>query len=162
RDATSLIGAVVAEELRARIAAAAGGNPLFIAEMLEMAGVAGDEVAVPPTLKALLAARLDQLDAGERRVLERGAVEGEVFHRGAVQALAPEETEVTPRLAALVRRQLIRPDRSHFAREDGFRFRHLLIRDAAYDALPKSTRAELHERFAGWLEQRGEELVELE
>ena len=52
-----------------------------------MAGEAGDEVEVPPTLKALLAARLDQLDAAERRVLERGAVEGEVFHRGAVQAL---------------------------------------------------------------------------
>src|SRR6266545_718511 len=162
QDAASLIGAGVAEELRARIAAAAGGNPLFIAEMLEMAGVAGDEVVVPPTLRALLAARLDQLDAGERRVLERGAVEGEVFHRGAVQALAPEETQVTPRLAALVRRDLIRPDRAQFAREDGFRFRHLLIRDAAYDALPKAMRAELHERFAGWLEQRGEELVELD
>ena len=113
-------------------------------------------------LQALLAARLDQLDAAERRVLERGAVEGEIFHRGAVQALAPEETQVTPRLAALVRRELIRPDQAQFAREDGFRFRHLLIRDAAYDALPKATRAELHERFAAWLEQRGEELVELD
>ena len=103
-----------------------------------MAGEAGDEVEVPPSLRALLAARLDQLDAAERRVLERGAVEGEVFHRGAVQALAPEEAQVTPRLAALVRRELIRPDRAQFAREDGFRFRHLLIRDAAYDALPKA------------------------
>ena len=95
-------------------------------------------------------------------MLERGAVEGEVFHRGAVQALGPEETQVTPRLAALVRRELIRPDTAQFAREDGFRFRHLLIRDAAYEALPKSSRAELHELFAGWLEQRGEELVELD
>ena len=161
-DAASLIGAAVPEELRARIAAAAGGNPLFIGEMLAMADEAGDEVEVPPTLKALLAARLDQLDAAERRVLERGAVEGEVFHRGAVQALGPEETQVTPRLAALVRRELIRPDTAQFAREDGFRFRHLLIRDAAYDALPKASRAELHERFADWLEQRGEELVELD
>jgi class 3 adenylate cyclase len=162
QDAASLIGAGVAEELRARIAAAAGGNPLFIAEMLEMAGVAGDEVVVPPTLRALLAARLDQLDAGERRVLERGAVEGEVFHRGAVQALAPEETQVTPRLAALVRRELIRSAIPLFAGEDGFRFRHLLIRDAAYDALPKATRAVLHERFAAWLEHRGVQLVELD
>ena len=127
-----------------------------------MAGEAGAGVEVPPSLRLLLAARLDQLDTGERRVLERGAVEGEVFHRGAVQALAPEEAQVTPRLAALVRRELIRPDRAQFAREDGFRFRHLLIRDAAYDALPKATRAELHERFAAWLEQRGEELVELD
>ena len=63
------------------------------------------EVEVPPTLKALLAARLDQLDEAERRVLERGSVEGEVFHRGGVQALAPEETQVTTRLAALVRRR---------------------------------------------------------
>ena len=161
-DAASLIGAAVPEELRARIAVAAGGNPLFIGEMLAMAGVAGAGVEVPPSLRLLLAARLDQLDTGERRVLERGAVEGEVFHRGAVQALAPEETQVTPRLAALVRRQLIRPDQAQFAREDGFRFRHLLIRDAAYDALPKATRAELHKRFAAWLEQRGEELVELD
>ena len=145
-----------------RSPAAAGGNPLFIGEMLAMAGEEGDEVEVPATLKALLAARLDQLDAGERRVLERGAVEGEVFHRGAVQALGPEETQVTPRLAALVRRELIRPDTAQFAREDGFRFRHLLIRDAAYEALPKSSRAELHELFAGWLETRGEELVELD
>ena len=140
------------EELRERIARAAGGNPLFISEMLAMAEEAGGEVEVPPTLQALLAARLDQLDPAERRVLERGAVEGEVFHRGAVQALAPEEPQVTPRLAALVRRELIRPDRPQFAGEDGFRFRHLLIRDAAYDALPKATRAELHERFADWLE----------
>src|SRR5207253_6623132 len=161
-DVEELIPERIAGGLRERIARAAGGNPLFIGEMLAMAQEASGEVAVPPTLQALLAARLDQLETAERRVLERGAVEGEVFHRGAVQALAPEETEVTPRLAALVRRQLIRPDRSQFAREDGFRFRHLLIRDAAYDALPKSTRAELHERFAGWLEQRGEELVELE
>ena len=160
-DAASLIGPAVPEQLGARIAAAAGGNPLFIAEMLAIAGEAGAGVEVPPSLRLLLAARLDQLDTAERRVLERGAVEGEVFHRGAVQALAPEETQVTPRLAALVRRQLIRPERAQFAREDGFRFRHLLIRDAAYDALPKATRAELHERFAAWLEQRGEELVEL-
>ncbi len=162
QDAASLIGAAVAEELRVRIAVAAAGNPLFIGEMLAMAGEGGDAVEVPPTLKALLAARLDQLDAGERRVLERGAIEGEVFHRGAVQALGPEEPQVTPRLAALVRRDLIRPDTAQFAGEDGFRFRHLLIRDAAYHALPKSSRAELHERFAGWLEQRGDELVELD
>ncbi len=161
-DAASLIGTALAEEVRAKIAVAAGGNPLFIGEMLAMAAETGAGVEVPPSLRSLLAARLDQLDTGERRILERGAVEGEVFHRGAVQALAPEEAQVTPRLAALVRRQLIRPDRAQFAREDGFRFRHLLIRDAAYDALPKATRAELHERFATWLEQRGEELVELD
>ena len=152
----------IAGNLRRRIMRAAGGNPLFITEMLAVAQEAGGEVVVPPTLQALLAARLDQLEPGERNVLERGAVEGEVFHRGAVQALAPEETHVTPRLAALVRKNLITADQPQIAGEDGFRFRHLLSRDAAYDALPKATRAELHARFATWLEQQGAELVELD
>ena len=160
-DAADLIGTDVPEELRARIATAAAGNPLFISEMVAMTQEVGDHVEVPASLKALLAARLDQLDPAERRVLECGSVEGEVFHRGAVQALTPEETQVTPRLAALVRRELIRSDRPQFAGEDGFRFRHLLIRDTAYDALPKAVRAELHERFAAWVEQYGE-LVELD
>ena len=158
-QADALIGDAVSHELRERIARAAGGNPLFISEMLAMAAEDGD-VDVPPTLKALLAARLDQLDEAERRVLERGSVEGEIFHRGGVQALAPEETQVTTRLAALVRRQLVRPDRAQIAGDDGYRFRHLLIRDAAYDALPKAIRADLHARFADWLDEHGHSLVE--
>jgi class 3 adenylate cyclase/tetratricopeptide (TPR) repeat protein len=147
------------DELRERIARAAGGNPLFLTEMLAMAGET-EAVEVPPTLRALLAARLDQLDEPERAVLERGSVEGELFHRGAVQALAPEETQITPRLAVLTRKDLIRPDQAQLPGDDGFRFRHLLIRDAAYEALPKSRRAELHQRFAEWLEDRGPGLVE--
>jgi class 3 adenylate cyclase/tetratricopeptide (TPR) repeat protein len=158
--AEELIGELPSE-LRERIAHAAGGNPLFLTEMLAIAGET-DEVDVPPTLRALLAARIDQLDAPERAVLERGAVEGELFHRGAVQALAPEETQITPRLAVLTRKDLIRPDRAQLTGDDGFRFRHLLIRDAAYEALPKSTRVELHRRFAEWLAERGTELVELD
>ncbi|HEY7602883.1 MAG TPA: adenylate/guanylate cyclase domain-containing protein [Gaiellaceae bacterium] len=149
------------KETRERVASAAGGNPLFLTEMLAMAGDDG-AVDVPPTLRALLGARLDQLDDLERVVLERGAVEGEIFHRGAVQALATPDVPVTPKLAALVRRQLIRPDRAQLVGDDGFRFRHLLIRDAAYDALPKATRAELHERFADWLDDHGRDLVELD
>jgi class 3 adenylate cyclase len=161
-DVEELIAERVPELLRERIARAAGGNPLFIEQMLAIAGEADGEVVVPASLQALLAARLDQLEAGERSVLERGAIEGEIFHRGAVQALAPEETQVTPRLAALVRKELIRPDKPQVAGEDGFRFRHLLLRDAAYEALPKAVRAELHERIATWLEQHGTELVELD
>ena len=160
-QAEALMGDQVSGELRERIARAAGGNPLFISEMLAMAA-GNTEVEVPPTLKALLAARLDQLEEPERKVLERGAVEGEVFHRGAVQALAPEEAQVTTRLAGLVRRELIRPDRPQLAGDDGYRFRHLLIRDAAYDALPKAIRAELHARFADWLGEHGQALVELD
>ena len=158
-QADALIGDRVSDELRDRIARAAGGNPLFIAEMLAMTAEDA-EVDVPPTLKALLAARLDQLEEAERRVLERGSVEGEIFHRGGVQALAPEETQVTTRLAALVRRQLVRPDRALLSGDDGYRFRHLLIRDAAYDALPKAIRADLHARFAAWLDAHEHGLVE--
>ncbi len=149
-------------DLCVRIARSAGGNPLFVEEMLAMTDEALGEVVVPPTLRALLAARLDQLDSGERSVLERGSIEGEIFHRGTVQALADDEGQVTPHLAALVRKQLIKPDRPLLADDDGFRFRHLLIRDAAYEALPKATRAELHERFASWLEHHAAQLVELD
>jgi len=162
KDVEELIAERILGELRAKITRAAGGNPLFIEEMLAMAEEEEGEVVVPPTLQALLAARLDQLETAERSVLERGAIEGEIFHRGAVQALAADETQVTPRLAALVRKQLIRPDRALLAGEDGFRFRHLLLRDAAYDALPKAVRADLHQRFASWLEEHATELVELD
>jgi class 3 adenylate cyclase len=153
----------VEEKLRDRILAAAEGNPLFVEEMLALVREAKDgDIDVPPTIQALLAARLDQLDPSERGVLERGSVEGRVFHRGAVQALAPEEPQVPQRLVALVRKELVRPDKAQLPGDDAFRFRHLLIRDAAYDALPKATRAELHERFADWLEEHGAALVELE
>src|SRR5919109_5030706 len=117
------------------------------------------DVTVPPTIHLLLAARLDRLDAEERAVIERGAVEGKVFHRGAVTTLSPETArpQVSTRLLALARKELIRPDRPEFAGEDAFRFRHLLIRDAAYQAMPKEQRAELHERFADWLREAARE-----
>ena len=153
---------------RERILAAAEGNPLFVEEMIGMliddgllrfedgSWRAVDDLAdltVPPTIQLLLAARLDRLDAEERAVIERGAVEGKVFHTGAVTSLAPEglRAHVRPRLLALARKELIRPDRAEFAGEDAFRFRHLLIRDAAYQAMPKEQRADLHEGFARWL-----------
>src|SRR5262249_50272579 len=85
----------------------------------------------------------------------------EIFHRGAVQALA-EDGPVTPTLATLVRKGLIRPDRSRLLADEGFRFHHVLLRDAAYDALTKSARADLHERFAHWFEEKGAEVVELD
>src|SRR5918999_935479 len=154
-DAHALLPDTLAEELRGRISRAAGGNPLFLTEMVAMVRASEGEVAVPPTLHALLHARLDQLEQPERQVLERGAVEGEVFHRGAVRALSTDR-QVTPRLAALVRRELIRPDRTQLPADDAFRFRHLLIRDAAYEALPKATRADLHERFGAARRRRAQ------
>ena len=148
-------------ETRARILATAEGNPLFLEEMAALAREARGTVDVPPTIRALLQARLDTLDDDERAVIERGAIEGQVFHRGAVTALATDRRalDVPGRLVALVRKELVRPDRSSIAGDDAFRFRHLLIRDAAYEALPKAVRAELHERFARWLEARND-LVE--
>ena len=95
-------------ELRQKITRAAGGNPLFVTEMVAMASESDNDVVVPPTLQALMAARLDHLPGPERSVLELGAVEGEVFHRGTVQALS-EESRITPHLASLVRKELICP-----------------------------------------------------
>jgi predicted ATPase/class 3 adenylate cyclase len=149
------------DALRARIREAAEGNPLFVEEMLAMVQESGgDEVIVPPTIQALLAARLDQLEQGDRSVLERGSVEGKTFHRGALLALAPEEPQIDARLTTLIRKELVRPARATLPGDDAYRFRHLLIRDAAYDALPKATRAALHERFARWLDERGTDVVE--
>jgi len=152
----------LAGEVDARIREAADGNPLFVEEMVELARASSGEVAIPPTIQALLTARLDSLPAAERAVLERGSVEGQVFHRNAVAALAPEESQVDSQLVALVRKELVRPDQPMLPRDDAYRFRHLLIRDAAYEALPKSTRIELHDQFATWLEEHGADLVELD
>jgi class 3 adenylate cyclase/tetratricopeptide (TPR) repeat protein len=150
-------------DLHQRIRDAAEGNPLFVEEMIALVEDSSDgEVAVPGTIQALLAARLDQLEPAERGVLELGSVEGRVFHRGAVQALAPDETQMETRLNGLVRKELVRPDKAQLPGEDAYRFRHLLIRDAAYEALPKSTRAALHESFAAWLDEHGAGLVELD
>jgi len=157
-------------EVMTQISRAAEGNPLFVEELLgkliddgflvrSKGGWAamGDlrELAIPPTINALMAARLDSLGQEERTVIERASVEGKTFHRGAVTAMAPEAMRamVSERLAALTRMELLRPDQASFAGEEAYRFRHLLIRDAAYQALAKQTRSELHERFAQWLEQ---------
>ena len=150
----------VDEAVRERILDSAEGNPLFVEEMVALVHEDGD-VRIPSTVQALLQARIDQLAAEERSVIERGAVEGQVFHRGAVAELA-QPTEVDPQLVGLVRKELIHPTPATFAGDQAFRFRHLLIRDAAYDALPKGTRAELHERFAEWLDANAQALIELD
>lgn len=112
-------------------------------------------VTVPPTIQAVLAARLDRLPPEELAVIERAAVAGKVFSRGAVRALGERDEGLDERLAALVRKQLIRRHRAVFAGEDTFRFRHILISDAAYQAMPKELRADLHERFVAWLTGAG-------
>jgi predicted ATPase len=167
----NLIGAgALAPDARSRILEAAEGNPLFVEEMLAMliddellvsrdgmwiAARDLSDVQIPSTITVLLASRLDRLDPEERQVLDRAAVEGKVFHWTAVRELAAplEGDRVSASLMALVRKDLIRPDRPTFAGDEAFRFRHILIREVCYDAVPKELRADLHERFAAWLER---------
>jgi tetratricopeptide (TPR) repeat protein len=168
---TALLGkADLLPDLRTRISAAAEGNPLFVEELLGKliddgflvtaqdawsVSASPAAITIPATIHALLAARLDGLTTEDRAVIERGAVEGKVFHRGAVTELAPDAVRphVSERLASLMRMELVRPDSASFAGDEAYRFRHLLIRDAAYQALAKQTRSDLHERFADWLER---------
>ena len=174
-----LDGRILPASLLARIAEVAEGNPLFLEEMVgmlrdqgtlvesagELSDVEVQALSVPPTISALLAARLDRLPVEERAVAERAAVVGRIFEHGAVAELSAEidRPQVGARLLSLVRKELVRPDDSGLGGEDAYRFRHLLIRDAAYDALPKVERADLHERFGSWLERvTGDRLDEYE
>jgi class 3 adenylate cyclase/predicted ATPase len=152
-----LEGAGVTAELRMRILRAAEGNPLFVEQMLAMSAETDlTDWQIPPTIQALLAARVDRLEPDERAVAERASVEGRLFHSGGVVALAPTQLRgrVSAQLLSLVRKDLIQPHQAEFPGEDAFWFRHNLIRDAAYAGIPKALRAELHEGLATWLEQK--------
>jgi tetratricopeptide (TPR) repeat protein len=125
--------------------------------------VTGDlgSLAIPSTIRGILEARLERLPTTERDVLERGSVEGREFHHGSLSAGGAGETEGA--LASLVDRGLIEPAVPTLGGGEAFRFRHALIRDAAYARLSKSTRSELHERHARWLgTAAGARLVEHE
>ena len=170
--ANLLGGAGLPAEASDRITEAAGGNPLFVEQMLSMMIDDGHlvrqngswipardlaSISVPPSVAALLAARLERLTDEERRVIECAAVVGKVFQVGAVRELLPEHlrADALDLIRSLVRKELVRADRSMVPGEDAFRFRHILIRDAAYQAIPKERRADLHESFAGWIEAVG-------
>ena len=142
---------------RASVVSVADGNPLFLEQLAAHAVEAPlDAGEVPPSLDSLLASRLDALKPGEKRVLERAAVVGREFTRAAVDALTSEERASTAtELMALVRRRLVRPDDRETG-EDAFLFEHALVRDAAYASITKNDRANLHERLARWLDERGE------
>ena len=162
----NLAGSDLGDAARRRIVETAGGNPLFVEEMLALLDEDRDRstVEVPATIHALLAARLDGLPDLERAAIEAAAVEGQVFHEASVTHLTGmEATVVHEALLALARRDLVRNDKPVFSGERAFRFRHLLIRDAAYESIPKETRIALHERHAAWLERKaGERTVEFE
>jgi len=173
-------GTALPAPMRDRILEAAEGNPLFIEEMVGMLVDEGQvvlregawqttsdvaSISVPPTISALLAARLDQLAPTQRSLAERASVAGQSFEQAALAELLPvaQRADMARDLLALVRKELIRPDRAELSAGDAFRFRHLLIRDAAYGALAKAERATLHERFADWLERvAGERIAEYE
>ncbi len=152
----------VAPAVAGEIGAAAEGNPLFIEQMVAALAEPSGAGGVPPTIQALLAARLDRLSPQERSVLDRAAVAGREFWRGTIGDLSSEEErpQVGATLLGLVRKELVEPGQSvGMAGDDCFQFRHALIRDAAYAGVPKALRAELHERVAGWLERHGGEDV---
>jgi len=168
-DVESLLTELAAEislstEVRERIRAAAEGNPLFLEQISALAAdqTGEGELPVPPTIQALLAERLDRLSPDEREVIEKAAVVGRDFPEAALAALAANgrQTSVTTHLLGLVRKGLIRPDPSPAAGGDRFSFHHVLVRDAAYEAIPKAVRAELHERCADWLEHRPGEVAQ--
>ena len=162
-------GVALPAALRRRIEEVAEGNPLFVEEMLGMLiddgrlRPEGDEwvaapglesLSVPPSVQALIAARIDALAADERGVAERASVIGREFERSAVASLtATDEREpLAARLLSLSRKELIESTEPGLGGDDAFRFRHILIRDAAYERLPKRERAVLHARLADWLE----------
>jgi class 3 adenylate cyclase/DNA-binding SARP family transcriptional activator len=175
-----LPGAKLPHEVLARIATGSDGFPLFVEEMIAMllddglirkhggvwsTSVDLASVSVPSTIRSLLASRLDSLPEDERGVLELASVIGQEFWREAVAAIGPGEISghALSVLGALVRKELIVPVRSTVIEGDSFRFRHILIRDAAYESLAKAERAALHERFASWLESAFiERLTEVE
>ncbi len=159
-----LTGGGLVEPLRARVVELAAGNPLFVEQLLSMLIDDGvlrrsedgwsvhngtRELDVPPTIEAILAARIDHLSPSERALAEAASVIGKEFWADAAAALAGdggfEEVE------ALVGKRLIEPVRRTGVPRDFFQFRHILVRDAVYGALSKARRATLHERFADWL-----------
>jgi tetratricopeptide (TPR) repeat protein len=163
-------GTGLPDAVRARIVEAAAGNPLFVEQLLSMLIDNGSlrqadgrweqvrdltELDVPPTIQALLAARLDLLAVPERGVIEPASVIGQTFAQAAVAELVPDDQspEVPARLETIARRELIAPNPGGTGDETAFRFAHILVRDAAYNGLLKRSRADFHERFVDWAEE---------
>jgi tetratricopeptide (TPR) repeat protein len=153
-DVAALAGEL-SDEAKVRVLEVAEGNPLFVEQLVAMQTESPGEIGLPPTLQALLAARIDSLSPPERAVVERASVEGRFFHRGTVAELLPETPpiDVGGELLALVRKEFVRPDRSQLPSDDGYVFVHVLVRDAAYESMSKELRADLHERFADRIER---------
>ena len=149
-------------DTRRRIMDAAAGVPLFVEQMAAFDAEVGGHALVPPTIRALLAARVDRLPADERAVLEHAAIEGPIFHRDTLAELMPSDARdsLGSQLMMLIRREFIQPQQALDGR-DAFGFNHALIRDAIYDAIPRRSRAELHERFATLLRGGAQQVDEV-
>ena len=148
-------------ELTARVAQASGGNPFFAEEVArtvfdQVSGAAADRL--PDTVQSAIAARMDLLPAEEKRVLQGAAVLGHSFDEDRLEELLGERPRDA--LNALERKALVQ---ELFATGPGrYGFRHQLIRDVAYGALPRGERARLHERAADGIRAgAGERMVEL-
>ena len=141
----------------------AGGNPLYAEQFARMLEERGDVegLAIPETVQALMTARLDTLRPEQKALLHDAAVVGRIFWSGAVAAVGERDRSVTRReLNELVHREFIRPIRvSSIDGEDEFAFWHALVRDVAYQQIPRSPRADKHVAAARWVEQRAGERV---
>jgi DNA-binding SARP family transcriptional activator len=142
---------------RAHLLETAAGNPLYLEQLaVSLSEQAGSEIwpVLPPTIQALLGARLQRLGPGASSVLARAAIVGKDFGVRAVRELLPPEARgpLSRNLQTLVAKRLVQHDPSDRRPRQEYSFRHILIQEAAYRAIPKSLRAELHHRFADWLE----------
>ena len=142
---------------RAHLLETAAGNPLYLEQLaVSLSEQAGSEIwpVLPPTIQALLGARLQRLGPGASSVLARAAIVGKDFGVEAVRELLPPEARgpLSRNLQTLVAKGLVHHEPSDRRPAEEYSFRHILIQEAAYRAIPKSLRAELHHRFADWLE----------
>jgi class 3 adenylate cyclase len=164
QEARALAGHLLSQSRTSEAVASGGeGNPLFIeqlaATVLETAP--GSDFALPNSIRGILAARLDALPASERSLLLDAAVVGKVFWRGALMRMVDDHERLSEVLGALEHRDLIRRDSvSAFEGDQQFAFTHVLIRDAAYDLLPRARRRERHAQVARFFEETSSEIGE--
>ncbi len=153
-----------------------GGNPLFAGEIVRLlrergqltttengwALTSGEALALPGTVQALIAARLDTLDAATKSILADAAVIGRVFWDGALAGLGDRTLDdVDAALRALTGMDFVRPlPRSSVAGQTEYTFWHALTRDVAYEQLPRAARAARHVAAAQWVQNRAGERVE--
>ncbi|CAN5167214.1 hypothetical protein BH09ACT13_BH09ACT13_11350 [soil metagenome] len=155
--------ALLPADTQASILERAGGNPLYteqFARMLVERGEGG-ELVLPETVQALIAARLDTLSPELKTLLHDASVVGRIFWTGAVAAIGQRgRDEVLAGLRELVRRELIRPARvSSVTGDEEFSIWHALVRDVAYQQIPRAPRARKHAAAAAWIEETAQERV---